>query len=134
MSDISPPARDLEEVNTEWGRLPRWKARALALGEIQAVPNESGVRVDGVAPAETTADPDQLPSRPVADDTSARRAGELTADDLELIERAVDDLENRLSRMEQRQRAYAALLDAEHQIEQVLGIDPGDEDEPPMVN
>jgi hypothetical protein len=125
MSDISPPARDLEEVNTEWGRLPRWKARALALGEIQAVLNEAGVRADGVAPATTSAPPDELPPRPVADATTNVRAGGLTPDDLELIERAVDDLETRLDAMEQRQRAYAALLDAEHQVEQELGIDPG---------
>jgi hypothetical protein len=137
MSDISPPARDLEDVKTEWGVMPRWKARALALGEIQAILNEAGVRADGVAPAETTADPDQLPSRPVADDTTVR-AGGLTADDLELIERAVDDLENRLAVLEQKRRAYDALLDAEHQIEQEMGIDPedgdGDEQSPMQLN
>ena len=38
----SPPpiAADMEDVQTAWGILPRWKARALALGEIQAVVNE----------------------------------------------------------------------------------------------
>lgn len=29
----------MEDVQTAWGILPRWKARALALGEIQAVVN-----------------------------------------------------------------------------------------------
>ena len=126
MSDISPPARDLEDVKTEWGVMPRWKARALAMAEIQAVLN------DAAAPATTTADPDQLPPRPVADDTPAVRAGDLTAADLTLIERAVNDLENRVGAMEARQRAYHALLDAEAQIEQELGINPEDEDEPTL--
>ena len=132
MSDISPPARDLEDVKTEWGVMPRWKARALAIGEIQAVLSDAGIRADAVAPATTTAPPDELPPRPVADATTHVRAGGLTPDDLELIERAVDDLETRLDAMEQRQRAYAALLDAESQIEQELGIDPEDGDEPTM--
>jgi hypothetical protein len=132
MSDISPPARDLEDVKTEWGVMPRWKARAMCIGEIQAVLSDAGIRTDGVAPATTTAPPDELPPRPVADDTPAIRAGDLTAADLALIERAVDDLETRIDAMEARQRAYAALLDAERQIEQELGIDPEDEDDPPM--
>jgi hypothetical protein len=132
MSDISPPAHDLEDVRTEWGVMPRWKARALALGEIQAILNEAGVRADGVAPATTTAPPDELPPRPVAADTPDVRAGGLAADDLAIIERAVDDLETRLDAMEARQRAYHALLDAEAQIEQELGIDPEEEDETPM--
>ena len=131
MSDISPPARDLEDVKTEWGVMPRWKARALAMAEIQAVLNEAGIQADGVASAETTADPDQLPPRPVADATTVR-AGGLTAADLALIERAVNDLENRVGAMEARQRAYHALLDAEAQIEQELGINPEDEDEPTL--
>ncbi|HZZ25519.1 MAG TPA: hypothetical protein VFE60_24520 [Roseiarcus sp.] len=41
--DYRPPplplAADMEDVQTTWGILPRWKARALALGEIQAVVN-----------------------------------------------------------------------------------------------
>jgi hypothetical protein len=131
MSDIHPPAHDLEDVNTEWGRLPRWKARALALGEIQAILNEAGVRADGVAPASETAPPDQLAPPVVADDMPVGATG-LTGDDLAAIEAAVDDLENRIGAMERRQAAYAALLDAEAQIEQELGIDPEDEGGPPM--
>jgi hypothetical protein len=38
---IKPPEDDLTEVQTSWGKLPRWKARALALGEIQAVVNDA---------------------------------------------------------------------------------------------
>jgi hypothetical protein len=39
MSDepILPPIDDMEDVLTSWGVLPRWKARALALAEIQTV-------------------------------------------------------------------------------------------------
>jgi hypothetical protein len=38
---ITPPPDDLEDVMTPWGRLPRWKARAMALGEIQQVINDA---------------------------------------------------------------------------------------------
>jgi hypothetical protein len=61
------------------------------------------------------------PPRLVADTTPASLAGGLTAADIALIERAVDDLETRLDAMEARQRAYRALLDAEAQIERELG-------------
>ena len=33
----------MEDVQTAWGILPRWKARALALGEIQAVVNAAAM-------------------------------------------------------------------------------------------
>jgi hypothetical protein len=39
-----PPTDDLEDVQTPWGVLPRWKARALAIGEIQAVINDSATK------------------------------------------------------------------------------------------
>jgi hypothetical protein len=78
----------------------------------------------------------------VADDTEEGKARAhlhmreraFSAADLALIEAAVDDLETRLDAMEQRQRAYAALLDAERQIEQELGIDPEDGELPPVMN
>jgi hypothetical protein len=144
MSDINPPARDLEDVMTPWGRMPRWKCRALALGEIQAVLNEAGIRADGVAPAEATADPDELPPRPAADDTTEEgearahlhmRERAFRADDLAAINAAVDALSDRLDRLEARQRAYRALTDLEEEVERLSP--PEDEDDPedkPQLN
>jgi hypothetical protein len=109
--------------------MPRWKARALALGEIQAILNEAGVRADGVAPATTTAPPDELPPRPVADDTEERERV-LSAEDLAVIDAAVHALSARLDRLEARQRAYRALTDLEEEVER-LNPQDGDEDEPP---
>jgi hypothetical protein len=34
---VMPPADDLVDVQTSWGVMPKWKARALALAEIQTV-------------------------------------------------------------------------------------------------
>jgi hypothetical protein len=135
---IPPPtsvADELMTVNTSYGPMEKWKARALAIGWFQrAVDSVRADSADGVGPAETCADPDELPPPVVADDTPPDvRAGELTADDLALIERAVDDLENRIGAMESRQRAYRALLDAEARIEQELGIDPEDQEDEPTL-
>ena len=38
---IRPPVGDMEDVQTSWGIMPRWKARALALAEIQSVVREA---------------------------------------------------------------------------------------------
>ena len=38
---IRPPADDLVDIQTSWGIMPRWKARALALAEIQTVLREA---------------------------------------------------------------------------------------------
>jgi hypothetical protein len=133
--DLVPPKKiyldDVPVLDPELGEVPFWKSLLwnTARARHEMVRND---RADGVGPAETCAPPDQLPPRPVADDTPDVRAGGLTAADLALIERAVDDLENRIGAMEARQRAYHALLDAEAQIEQELGIDSEDEDELPM--
>jgi hypothetical protein len=133
MSDISPPARDLEDVKTEWGVMPRWKARALALGEIQRVINDAGIRADGVAPAQSTADPEELPPRPVADDDNKPRA--FSAADLEAVNAACDALADRLGRLEAQQRAYRALTDLEEEVDRLSP--PEDEDDPenrPQLN
>jgi hypothetical protein len=34
---LKPPPDDLVDVQTSWGVMPKWKARALAIGEIQAL-------------------------------------------------------------------------------------------------
>jgi hypothetical protein len=38
---LHPPSDDLVDVETSWGMMPRWKARALALSEIQSVVREA---------------------------------------------------------------------------------------------
>jgi hypothetical protein len=112
------------------------KARALCIAEIQSVLN------DAAAPPEATAPPDELPPRLAADTTPEGEARAhrhmqkraLTAADLAAIEAAVDKLKTRIDALEQKRRAYDALLEAEQVIEQELGIDPEDEDEPATWN
>ena len=38
---LRPPSDDLVDVETSWGMMPRWTARALALSEIQSVVREA---------------------------------------------------------------------------------------------
>jgi hypothetical protein len=57
---ILPPNDDMAEVQTHWGVLARWKARALAIAEIQTVIND--------AAEEPTAPSDDKPP-PLAADT-----------------------------------------------------------------
>jgi hypothetical protein len=40
---LTIPPDDMEVVETAYGRLPRWKARALAIAEIQTCLNEAEV-------------------------------------------------------------------------------------------
>jgi hypothetical protein len=105
----------MEEVITSRGSLPRWKARALALGEIQAVINEAAtqIRADSAKddqPQLDIAPPEQQPPPLVADaaETTAQ-APSIDAEHLASIDAAIDALTARVDRMEAAQRAEAAL-------------------------
>jgi hypothetical protein len=56
----SPPQADLEDIMTSWGKMPRWKARALAIGEIQAVFNDAAKATNKPAPDVNTLIADAL--------------------------------------------------------------------------
>lgn len=118
-----PPAGDLEQVETSWGKMDRWKARALALAEIQSVVNEVA----------------QLPRRRADDalenanddQSAALRRGFRDAvaqirsiRDRQLIMRKLDELENRIDMVAKREAAYDALLKAE-----ALFTSPDDSDD-----
>jgi hypothetical protein len=63
-SEVKPPLDDLEDVQTAWGTMLRWKARALALGEMQRIVNDAA---------------SEHPDQPIAPDP-ARQAPPLAAD------------------------------------------------------
>jgi hypothetical protein len=121
----SPPpiADDMEDVQTSWGILPRWKARALALGEIQAVVNE--LRADSAAgTASKLAPEDKAP--PLAADADEPPA--IDPDLLDAIDAKLEELAIRMDRLERMKAAEQALLDLEDRIEAQLSPDTGDDD------
>jgi hypothetical protein len=132
MSDnaIAPPSDDLQEVMTSWGKMPKWKARALALGEMQAALVEH-VRDDSAhddQPMTTALGPEGKEPPALAADQVEReaRAHSLSAEDLATIEDAIDALDERLSALEARKEAERKLLELEDALEET-GIQP-DED------
>jgi hypothetical protein len=132
MSDnaIVPPVSDLEDVTTAWGVMPRWKARAMALAEMQTVIRESVDRSDGIIGPEVTPLTEEQQPPPLAADASTTSRARLSDEDLKQIEAAVDALDQRLSALEARRRAENALLDAEAEIERELEkLDPSSDDD-----
>jgi hypothetical protein len=130
----SPPpiAADMEDVQTSWGILPRWKARALALGEIQAVVNElhGGVttRADSAATgASALGETDKPP--PLAADEAEDEPPAIDPDVLDAIESKIDELAARMDRLERTKRAEEALLALEDEIERRYPPSEDDDDD-----
>jgi hypothetical protein len=114
---IRPPSEDLADVETSWGTMPRWKARALALSEIQSVVREA----EGLSNAKTTRRGDALGNQTPPIDTPntlARQFRDSMAearrirDRLELHQK-LDELEARIGTLDLQQRAKQALVEAE---------------------
>lgn len=133
--DYRPPpppiAEDMEEVMTSWGSLPRWKARALALGEIQAVVNElhGGVTVrNDAAHASALAEEDKAP-RLAADEQPPA----IDPDVLDLIDAKLDELATRMDRLERAKRAEDVLLALEDEIERMYPASNDDDDDEDMT-
>jgi hypothetical protein len=105
----------MEDVQTSWGILPRWKARALCLGEIQAVIN--AVTRDDDAGASALSEEQKPP--PLAADAEEPRKPTIDPDVMKMIEDRIDDLTARLDRYERRFAAEAALDALETEIEQM---------------
>ena len=104
-----PPAGDLEQVETSWGKMDRWKARALALAEIQTVVNEVAQLPHRRADAVENDDPSAALRRGFRDAVAQIRS----IRDRQMIMRKLDELENRIDTVAKREAAYDALLKAE---------------------
>ena len=111
---ISPPAGDMEDVETSWGTLPRWKARALALSEIQSVVREARAkpprRADDALGNQTP--PSDTPET-LAQDFRDAVAQVQRIRDTQAIMAKLDELEARMDAFACKERAKQALLDAE---------------------
>jgi hypothetical protein len=114
----------MEDVQTQWGILPRWKARALALAEIQAVINDA---------AETPLTDEEKPPPLAADESpdpleQLRRLGKIR--ELQKMAQRSDELLERYELLEQRQRlkdaANAALMAAEKEFTAPPSLDDVD--------
>jgi hypothetical protein len=132
MSDnpITPPLDDLEDVMTSYGLIPRWKARALALGELQAVINDAvaQVRADDAKddrPQLETAPPKHKPPALAADDTTSSKSS-IDAEHLAALEAAVDALTARMDRFEAAQTAQRKLEELEDAIAATLPPESSD--------
>jgi hypothetical protein len=107
---IRPPSEDLLDVETSWGTMPRWKARALALSEIQAVVHEVARPPHRRADAlDNAADTSAALRRDFKDAVAHIRS----IRDRQVIMRKLDELENRIDTVAKREAAYDALLKAE---------------------
>ena len=132
--DYRPPplplAADMEDVQTTWGILPRWKARALALGEIQAVVNElhGGVTIRNDVHASALAEEDK-PPRLAADEQPPA----IDPDLLDAIESKLDELAVRMTRLERTKRAEEALLAMENEIARRYPPSDDDDDDDDMT-
>jgi hypothetical protein len=114
MTIPTPPLDDLADVQTSWGVMPRWKAKALALGEIQAVLREAiaddAVRADDAAtpladkPSRSKGMRDEDKAPPLAADADRIDPGVLA-----MIHAAIDALEQRLEALEEGQRRERAI-------------------------
>jgi hypothetical protein len=104
-----PPADDLQDIQTSWGKIPRWKARALALAEIQSVVNDAA---EAAAP-DAKKPPPLKADTVIADAIASRKRHQYYAD---LYSRC-DALERRLdilaSKDKAKRAAHAALMAAE---------------------
>ena len=131
--DWTPPPRpiaeDMEDVQTSWGILPRWKARALALAEIQTVVN--AVRDDGAVIRNDSAGASQpgeedKPPRLAADEQLPAPA--IDPEVMKMIEDRIDDLTARMDALERRRAAEEALTALEDEIERMYPPKEGDDD------
>jgi hypothetical protein len=124
MSDdpIIPPIDEMMEVDTAFGRIPLWKAKALMIGRIQHVLND--------AVQQSTAPKDEQPPALAADDSS--RLLKLLAKRARLREyrdmlNRCDALLERYDLLEQRDRLKQAAAKALHDAE-ALFTSPEDDD------
>jgi hypothetical protein len=113
---IRPPSEDLEQVETTWGKMDRWKARALALAEIQGVLREA--LADGKTTRRADSLSNQTPPPADAPSTLARQFRDSMAEARRIrdrldLHRKLDELEARIDALACQESARQALLEAE---------------------
>jgi hypothetical protein len=122
----------MEDVVTSWGVLPRWKARALALVEIQTVldaatRNDAVTRNDDAAGASALSEEQKKPPPLAADAEPVEPT--IDPEVMKMIEDRIDDLTARMDALERRQAAEAALTALEDEIERMYPPKEGDDDD-----
>jgi hypothetical protein len=120
----------MEDVQTSWGLLPRWKARALALAEIETVldaaaRNDAVTRNDDAAASALSEEQKKRP--PLAADAEPVEPT-IDPEVMKMIEDRIDDLTARLDAFERRRAAEAALTALEDEIERMYPPKEGDDD------
>jgi hypothetical protein len=101
---IRPPSEDLADVETSWGTMPRWKARALALSNAKTTR-----RGDALGNQTPPIDTPNTLARQFRDSMAEARR---IRDRLELHQK-LDELEARIGTLDLQQRAKQALVEAE---------------------
>ena len=111
--------------------MPRWKARALALGEIQAVVNalhgDVTTRADSVAAGAYELGYETKPPPLAADAEDEPPA--IDPDVLDAIESKLDELATRMDRLERRKAAEDALLALEDETERMYPASADDDED-----
>jgi hypothetical protein len=118
------PNDELVTVDTQFGPMEKWKARALSIGWFQRqlqIARDDSAAQDNQPLTTAMGQEGKEPPALAANETAPQaRTGQLSAEDLQRIDDACDKLSQRLDALEQRQRAENALIDAEQQIEKEL--------------
>jgi hypothetical protein len=114
------PADEFVTVDTSFGPMEKWKARALAIGWFQRAVQE--VRDDSVEAAPITEE--QKPPDLAADESEPV----LSDEDLGRINDACDAIEARLDRLERRRAAEAVLEALEDEVERMTPEGERDDD------
>jgi hypothetical protein len=129
MGQVMPPisvADELTDVETPYGKIPKWKARAIGIGWFQRVVDT--VRNDAALATKTPMRDEDKPPPPVADIHGGQAATASRKDQepptatvspavVAALEAKVADLEARLARYEADMWSEQALLDLEAEIE-----------------
>jgi hypothetical protein len=114
MSDstwVVPPLDEMMDVDTQWGRMPLWKCRAMCIAYTQTAIADSAC---DDRPQVTGADPEDS-APPLAADES--EPSPVTPEQVAMIEAKIDELVARMDRWEAEQKAARALTDLEDQID-----------------
>jgi hypothetical protein len=104
---LKPPSDDLKDVHTAWGVMPKWKARALAIGEIQRMISDA--TDDGGMPERTPLRDEDKPPDVAADQRRSALLDNIVRRDIAARERRIADLQQMGARCDALLDRYANL-------------------------